>query len=46
VGEKAYRVIAVDCEADVHKGQMRDRGLLVDQPREDLVSAYGWLVLR
>lgn len=46
VGDEVYTVIVVDCENGNHAGMMADRGLLLDQPREDLVSKYGWLVLK
>mgnify|MGYP001603278827 CR=1 FL=1 len=45
MGDKVYSVIVVDCEADVHKGQMAARGLLVDQNKIELTSQYAWLVL-
>jgi hypothetical protein len=46
VEDEVYRVIVVDCENGNHKGQMAQRGLLLDQPRLELVSQEGWLVLR
>lgn len=35
----------VDCEADVHAGEMKQRGLLVDTNRVDLVHKEAWLVV-
>lgn len=46
VGGEVIEVVAVDCEADVHAGQMESRGLLVDTNRKELVHLEGWLVLR
>lgn len=46
VGDEVYSVIVADCEADVHRGQMKERGLLVDTNDSRLVSEYGYLVLR
>lgn len=35
----------VDCEADVHAGIMRQRGLLVDTNRVDLVHKTAWMII-
>lgn len=43
--DDVYNVTVVDCEADVHSGQMRQRGLLVDTNRLDLVHKKAWLVI-
>lgn len=45
-GLKRKTILIVDCEADVHKGQMQERGLLVDINNEDLVHKKGWLLLK
>ena len=36
----------VDCEADIHAGQMAERGLLADANMKSLGHLKGWLVLR
>ena len=45
-GGEVVPILIVDCEADVHRGQMAERGLLADVSRLDLVHQKGWLVLR
>ena len=39
-----YSAIVVDCEADVHEGQMQTRRLMADTSLDEV--EYGWLVLR
>lgn len=41
-----YTAIVIDCEADVHRGQMAERGLMADANMESLGHLKGWLVLR
>lgn len=43
---KIYPVIVVDCEADIHAGMMKDRGLLVDINKEYLAHKTGWAILK
>lgn len=38
-----YTAIVIDCEADVHRGQMNERGLMADVSKGE---GSGWLVLR
>lgn len=45
-GGRAYSAVAVDCEADVHRGQMVDRGLLADVNERGLWHKEGYLILR
>ena len=45
-GGRVMTAKVVDCEADVHAGQMAERGLLVDASRRWLNHKAGWLVLR
>lgn len=46
VDGRVLTVKVVDCEADVHAGQMAARGLLADTNREELTHLKGWLVLK
>jgi len=39
-----YSAIVVDCEADVHRDQMNERGLMADTSLDEV--GQGWLVLR
>lgn len=41
-----YSAVIVDCEADDHKGQMAERGLLADTNRDDLTHQWAWVVVR
>lgn len=39
-----HTAIVIDCEADVHRGQMASRGLMADVNLDEVGS--GWLVLK
>lgn len=53
MGRKVWLVVdgdfvggsVVDCEADVHRGIMKQRGLLVDTNRADLVHKIAWMII-
>lgn len=45
-GKRVVSALVVDCEADVHRGQMDERGLLLDTNRQDLAHLEGLLILR
>ena len=44
IADEVKSVIVVDCEADVHQGQMASRGLMADVSLGEV--GMGWLVLR
>jgi hypothetical protein len=46
VGDRFYRAMVVDCEADTDKGEMAKRRLLLDQNLKELVHKRGWLILQ
>lgn len=41
-----FKVIVVDCEAPENKGQMEERGLLLDQNLKWAVGEQGWLIIQ
>jgi len=44
--EKIFNVVVVDCEAPEHKGQLEERGLLLDQNLKEMTSKKAWLIIR
>ena len=45
VGDRILTAKVVDCEQQAHRGQMRQRGLLVDANVKDLNHQRAWLIL-
>lgn len=46
IADGLHSALVVDCEANVHRGQMDRRGLLADVNRGELGHLKGWLILR
>lgn len=44
--QQIFSALIVDCEARHHKGQMRQRGLLADVNRLELVHQKGYVIVR
>ena len=45
-GGAVHRAQVVDCEADVHRGEMVERGILADVNKPRLDHERGWLILK
>ena len=46
VDGKILTIKVADCEQAEHQGQMKERGLLADTNKKELISKQGWLIIR